>query len=391
MRRRTLGYRGGAIVLAALVLVLPPVALAAGPALPAPGRAPHPGGVPTWTVPDNGTIIDYNSSVDGFPLSYEEWLPAGYQASGVRYPLLVYFHGQQDTTGTWFPGGLTSSLLPFLNSTSRTPDVRAAKGLVANASLNGMILIAPNSRSGAGFYVNSLCGGPQEQDLLDAIHHEMQVRHIAPHQLYLVGSSMGSTGVLTVAAHHPSLFRGIASIAAGPDMYEGLAWRQHEANISNAAPWANNSIRGVANLECGVLPGPTANATVINLFNYISVVRYQPQRLAHILVYVTGGGLDMRVPNNASIWNYMQVNNTWVNSSCVVAIADAEPANCTTTFQFLHSRHPGQYLFRYVYESTAPHGLGQLDPADMFAFWRGTVGAGDYVSTFPPSTISPAP
>jgi pimeloyl-ACP methyl ester carboxylesterase len=377
----------GTLAVTAIVLLL------VGPvgALGTAGTGPTGGTPRVSTVPDNGTAIPYNSSVDGFPLSYEEWLPAGYVPTRVHYPLLVYLHGQQDTSGRWVQGGLTSSFVQYLNSTGHAPDIVAAKAILANASLNRFILIAPNSRTGAGFYVNSLCGGPQEQDLLDAIAHEESLRHTNLHQVYLVGSSMGSTGVLTVAGHHPGMFRGIASIAAGPDMFEGLAWRQYEATQPGGAGWANNSIHGVANLECGVLPSPAANATVISLFTYLSVVRYVPQTLAKVLVYVTGGGQDRRVPNNGSIWNYLQVNNTWVNSSCVVAAGDGEPANCTTTFATLHARHPGAYLFRYVYEPDAPHGLGQLEAADMFSFWRGTAATGDYLSTYPPSAITPAP
>jgi len=369
----------------ALVLLLPPGFPAAA------ATTPHPAVGPNVVIPDNGTLVNYTSSVDGFALSYEEWLPAGYVSRGAEYPLVIYLHGQQDVTGKWFPGGLPSSLLEYLNASSTGAEGRAAKAIVQNASLTRTILIAVNSRSGAGFYVNSLCGGPQEQDVLDAIAHEATIRHVNLGRLYLVGSSMGSTGVLTLAGHHPGMFRGVASIASGPDMYEGLAWRQYEATQPSGRSWANSSIEGVAALECGVLPSPTANATVLALFTYISVARFDPQAFAHVAVYVTGGGLDMRVPNNASLWNYMQVNNSWVNQTCVVAAADGEPANCTNTFSHLHMVHPGEYLFRYVFESQAPHGLGQLYASDMFAFWMGKVPNGDYVSSYPPTAILPAP
>jgi pimeloyl-ACP methyl ester carboxylesterase len=351
----------------------------------------HPDLAPGWVVPDNGSLVTYNSSVDGFPLSYEEWVPAGSAGTGMHHHLLVYLHGQQDTSGNWFPGGLPSSFVTYLNATVATADVNVARAIVANASLNHVLLIAVNSRSGAGFFVNSPCGGPQEQDVLDAIAHEESIRSVNPLQVYLVGPSMGATGVLSLAGNHPGMFAGVASIASGPDMFEGLAWRQFEATQPTHTPWANGSINGLSQLECGVLPSPTANATVIGLYTYLSVARFMPQTLAHVRVYVTGAGLDMRVPNNGSIWNYMQVNNSWVNSSCVVATADGEPANCTTTFATLHAQHPNLFLYRYVYEARGVHGLGQLSAADMFAFWRGTVPTGDYVSSYPPNVISPAP
>src|SRR5580658_7837529 len=121
-------------------------------------RAASPGATrPDDIAPPPGTNISYTSSVDGFRLSYLEWLPAGYTASQ-SYPLAVFLHGIHSSNG-FIEGGAGG-----INDISYS--------LTSNASSAGFILISLNTRLLDGFYINSPCGGPEEQDVLDAIAHE---------------------------------------------------------------------------------------------------------------------------------------------------------------------------------------------------------------------------
>ena len=63
---------------------------------------------------------------------------------------------------------------------------------------DGFLLILPNTRTGAGWYSDSAYTGPQEQDILDAIDHEQQLRSVGA--LYLYGFSMGSIGAVVPSA-----------------------------------------------------------------------------------------------------------------------------------------------------------------------------------------------
>ncbi|MCI4340398.1 MAG: hypothetical protein L3J73_03930, partial [Thermoplasmata archaeon] len=195
--------------------------------------------------------VFYNSSVDNFSLSYEEWLPTAFVPTS-SYSLAVFLHGMQGA-GPWQVGGVQSEIVPLLNN-STTSDGLAVGAILRTAiSANqSYILIAPNTRTGAGFYANSPCGGPQEQDLLDAIQHEKQLRHVL--RTYLLGFSMGSVGALALAASHPHMFAGVATAGTITDAFAAIAYRaanQHSAFRT----WANLSYQTMIAFTCGVVPG----------------------------------------------------------------------------------------------------------------------------------------
>ncbi len=356
------------IVTAVLVI---PVSPGVFGAVPSPAAAP-----PTFTT------VSYPSSVDGWSLSFAEFLPSGFQPART-YPLAVYLHGMMATGARWAEGGVPSDLLGMMSR----PDSQGAvaRGLVANASASGFILIVLNTRTGAGFYANTPCGGPQAQDVMDAIALERAVRHVGP--VFLIGFSMGSIGALSLAAEHPGTFRGIAIAGTNTDRFAGHAWREYAASLG--ASWAAPSIAVSLQSTCGIGPGQ-GNATVDAIFVAQSVARLHPQALAGTRIWVAAGGYDNRVPNNARTFAFLQVNNTFVNSTCLTFYS--EPANCTTTFWSLHTQHPGAYAFRYVYERTAGHSIAQFSPSDIFAWFRGQVPWGFYTSpTVPPTVFVPNP
>lgn len=328
----------------------------------------------TFATPTN---VTYTSSVDGFHLSYAEWLPLGYKATNVD-DLVVYLHGLEPGSNRSVSGGVASDLAHLASGSG--PDASAARGLLANASHAKFIVIAVNTRTAGGFYVNSPCGGPQEQDVLDAIAHEKLVRKVAA--VYLAGFSMGSIGALSLADHHPKLFAGVAVMATGTDLFEMRAWAIHEA--AAGASWAPGAVTAWANNVCSVKNGGPAYEA------YLTAPRFHPQNLSGIKIWISAGGQDLLIPDNASLWPYMQVNNTFVNSTCVVASALAEPSNCTTTFSSLHKSN-ANYEFRFVYEADAPHTFAQIDPSDVFDYWAGTTSGGLYVAGFPPVTVTAAP
>lgn len=323
----------------------------------------------------NYTVVPYASSVDGWNLSYEEFLPAGFSPHAT-YPLVVYLHGMQPTGSKWVSGGVVSDLIPFLNST--TSAGTTLQGLVANASADGYLFIAPNTRTGDGFYQNTPCGGPQEQDILDAIAHEVKGRHVS--SIYLIGFSMGADGAFILAGHHPRLFTSIAVAGTPTDRFAGYAYRI-QAQAQGQA-WANLSLFAETTGTCGHGPGH-GNLTTNEVYAYGSIARLDPQNFSGIPIWVAAGGIDGRVPTNFNIFAYSQVNNTFVNSTCLVF--PGEPRNCTTTFWSLHNATPSQFRFRYVYEPLALHTPAQLDPVDIFAWFAGNRAWGFYTSaTVPP-------
>jgi len=315
--------------------------------------------------------IPYNASTDGFPLAYGEILPAGYRPT-ISYPLLVYMRGEGNNS-TIISGGAGDGLLGWNDTTKPYSNVLIP--LVDNASMNHFIMIGPSPRSGQGFYTNSPCGGPEEQDTMDAILHEESLRHIS--SVYMLGYSMGSLGAISFVGHHASMFRGLALAGTLTDAFEEFAY--------HPSPWG-----GLASLTCGVLPSPT-NTSVDALFSYLSVLRFHPQNFSGVRIWVAAGGNDKSATNNLAIWPWQQVNNTFVNSTCLVESTLGEPANCTNPIGHLHVRNPANYSFRFVFEPAAGHSLAQIDPSDMFRFLLGRELGGCVETTFPPAAFTACP
>lgn len=359
------------------VAALALLAVLLNPGLPASGR-PH--GVTLASVPAAPSLgnptplytnISYASSVDGFSLAYGEILPVNYTPSKA-YPLLVYFHGE-GTVSSIVGGGSGDGLKEWNNSSYPTSKILSAT--VWNASTFHFIIIAPSPRSSEGFYTNSPCGGPEEQDTTDAILHEEKLRNVS--KVFALGFSMGSLGGLSFVGHHASMFSGIAVTGTMTDAFEELA--DHLRPLS-----------GLLTLTCGARPGAT-NLSVDRLFAYLSVLRFHPSNLSGIRLWASAGSDDVGAPDNPAFWPYLQVNDTLLNRTCLVASSLGEPANCTVPWRSLHLRSPGSYLYRFVYEIGGGHTLGQLEPADMFQFFLGRVGGGCFTSTFPPTVNTACP
>jgi len=361
-----------------LALAVPLGGIGGAGAIPASGSAASAYG---------GSLVNYTSSVDAFPLSYYEFLPAGFNST-IAHPLVIYLHGQQDISGVWVKGGIESDLVQdFLLAGS---DGVTARAVVNATSAAGMILIALNSRSGSGWYIDSPCGGPQQQDVMDAIHHEESLRNVS--KLYLFGMSMGTEGVQYTASLHPGMFAGIGLVAPVTDLFEDIAYRAYLVRTANATdPWAWSSIQAKEYLFCGVGPG-TANASeraVDRMLTNMSPLRFDVNAFLNVPIYITAGGGDDRAPDSVKYWpTWLNVNDTLINRTCHRVIAYGEPNVCSVPLGHLHMRSPTKWTFRFVYELHAGHDISQLDPSDMVAFWEGANPGGYYIGGYPFTTIT---
>ncbi|MCI4339900.1 MAG: alpha/beta hydrolase, partial [Thermoplasmata archaeon] len=279
--------------------------------------------------------------------------------------LVVFLHGLGTGTNRVI-GGIGGSAVP--------------DAIVDNASAASMILISLNTRTASGFYANTPCGGPQEQDVLDAIAHEKAARKVS--SVYLLGFSMGTVGAYSIAGHHPKLISGIGIVAGITDLYEQLAY----ARQAHAFP------SQIQTDFCGKLPGPK-NASVTAEVTYLSVARFVPTNFSGIPIYVVAGAADTTVPNNFAHWVYAETNSSFVNSTCATSGAFGEPSNCSTTFWSLEKLHPTQFSFRFVWESAGVHSVADIAAGDFFAFLNGSVHPAFLSANFPPTklTVLPSP
>lgn len=328
----------GAVIVAILVILVT-VVVVGGPAGWLPFGSGRGGMSGNDTVDGPSTLQSYSSSVDGTPLNYYEWLPIGYNASDT-YPFLLFLHGKGHGGDQVF---------------TEAGGVSAINAAIAH----GFIVGSLNTRTNGGFYINSQYTGPQEQDVLDALHHEQQLRHVST--LWLFGESMGTMGAYSIAEHNPGLISGIGVIASCPDLYEIQAYKIAVGRSSDLSFWL------------GVTGGSLSNQSSYadGLTYYESAFRFFPQNLTGVQLYVVQGGDDIDCPNNPALWPFQQANDTILDSTCNIATSMDEPANCTTPFATLETEHPGEYHYRYVYEAAAPHTLDALDGSDMIQYFLG--------------------
>ena len=338
-RARSRGPRVAAAIGAiALLLVGPALAAAPAPVGPAVGARL------AASTTQNFTIVNYTSSVDGTNLSYYEWLPAGYVATQ-KFPLAIFLHGLAQT------GGELLVETQGLNT-------------IANASTFGFVLMSVNTRTPAGFFVNSPFTGPQEQDVLDALAHELALRSIDASRVFLFGSSMGSIGAWSIAGHHASLFRGLGAIAECPETYAAHYW-----HFLHDRPGFNQYLTTTG--------GQGPNTTYFQAETYYQdSARFYPGNYSHLRLYAVQGSSDSKCPNNPAFFGYLQSNNTFLNGTCLVISAWNEPANCQTPFANLSAGHRGLYVWRFVYEAGGIHSFNDLNPRDMFRFWTAKIGIG---------------
>lgn len=301
------------------------------------------------------TNVSYVSSVDAWPLSYLETLPAGY--AGAPAPLVVWLHGAGSSVAN-VSGGTGASGEP--------------SGLIANASTFGYIDIAINTRSSAGYYLNTPCGGPQETDVLDAIANEEAAHTVTA--VYFVGFSAGTAGAFSLAGNHKVTTAGIATSGTITDMAQTLVF----VGLSSAHAKAFGADM------CKV--GNLANSpTVAGKLRYLDAFRYNPTNFSGVKLFVAGGALDTEAVNNYSKFAaYANVNSTFRTPTCNVATTLGQPANCTKAYDNL----TGVSRWVDLYDSQMSHSAIDIPFGVLFNFWGPVRVGGFYTCAVSPPTAA---
>lgn len=142
------------------------------------------------------------------PLRYQLYLPAGYDGSTQRYPVLYLLHGRGDNFTAWLK---CTALLDALTAAGDIPPLIA------------VMPDAPSSQRG-GYYVDAEPPGePVESAFTRELlpHIDASLRTIAQRGGRVIGGySMGGYGALRYALAHPTLFA--SAIVLSPAVYTPL-------------------------------------------------------------------------------------------------------------------------------------------------------------------------
>jgi S-formylglutathione hydrolase FrmB len=199
------------LLLAAATLLLVPLALVAPPAV---ASAPAFGSADGITVVDAHQVdgrewaLDVSTAALGRAVRLRVLLPADYDSTTTRYPVLYLFHGTSGGPDDWFTAG----------------DVEAT-----TAGLN-VIVVLPDAgfdNDGGGWFTNwwdtgtALGASQWETFHIDQLVPwvDANLRTIADRSgRAIAGLSQGGFGAFTYAARHPELFAMAGSFSGAPDI-----------------------------------------------------------------------------------------------------------------------------------------------------------------------------
>lgn len=153
----------------------------------------------------NGMIkesLRLKSAILGTELEYSIYLPAGYEQSNRRYPVLYLLHGYTDDETGWTQFGEAQHI---------------ADQTIASGEAPAMLIVMPDA--GVSWYVNSADGKVRYEDffvqeLIPHIDASFRTRTAREFRA-VAGLSMGGHGSLIMAMKHPDLFVAAAPLSAG--------------------------------------------------------------------------------------------------------------------------------------------------------------------------------
>jgi enterochelin esterase-like enzyme len=149
------------------------------------------------TYAGGSTVVEHPlyASTLGLSTSYNVFLPAGYNASSQRYPVLYMLHGVAGDATEWQSIGL----------------LEAADRLIQDGEIEPMLIVLPNG--GANYWVNHADGARWGDYLVGDVvaSVDREYRTVPDRSARAVGGlSMGGEGALRMAMLNPDVF-GIAA------------------------------------------------------------------------------------------------------------------------------------------------------------------------------------
>jgi S-formylglutathione hydrolase FrmB len=161
--------------------------------------------LPVFLYAQQGVLkesLKVKSSMLGKDVEYSIYLPADYDKSNRRYPVLYLLHGYSDDETGWSQFGEAQII---------------GDRLMQNGEAAPMIIVMPDG--GVSWYINSYDGKTRYEDffvkeLIPHIDATYRTRTTKQYRA-IAGLSMGGYGTLIMATKHPDLFAAAAPLSSG--------------------------------------------------------------------------------------------------------------------------------------------------------------------------------
>jgi enterochelin esterase-like enzyme len=168
--------------------------------------------LPQLLVAQTGRVFDdltLTSKILKTDRKYSIYLPADYERSNRRYPVLYLLHGAGDDQTGWVQYGEIQ---------------RIADRTILDGKATAMIIVMPDANTGQRGYFNSISGDFLYEDfffqeLIPLIEKTYRVRTEKRYRA-VAGLSMGGGGTIIYALHHPEMFAAACPLSAGNGLQE---------------------------------------------------------------------------------------------------------------------------------------------------------------------------
>ncbi len=247
------------------------------------------------------------SKILGRDVKYSVYLPADYETSSRRYPVVYLLHGYTDNETAWVQFGEVN---------------QAADRAIAMREIPPMIIVMPDA--GVTWYVNDFKGKERYEDMffqefIPFIDSHYRTR---PQKEFrgIAGLSMGGYGTLLYAFHHPDMFAACVAFSAGVwtddeivNMDEAFYSKvclplygtdENNGRISNH--WKKNSILELA----GTLPKEEIEKVSIMLDCGDGDFLYKGNSMLHIILSDRKIKHEYRVRDGEHNWTYWRTGIT---------------------------------------------------------------------------------
>ncbi len=146
--------------------------------------------------------LNIHSKILGRDVPYAIYLPAGYDQSTERYPVVYLLHGFSDNETAWIQYGEVAE---------------TADRAIANRDIPPMIIVMPDAK--VTWYLNDKAGRDRYEDMafqemIPYIDNTYRTRAQKEFRA-VAGLSMGGFGSLIWSLHHPDMFAACAAFSPG--------------------------------------------------------------------------------------------------------------------------------------------------------------------------------
>jgi S-formylglutathione hydrolase FrmB len=243
-------------------------------------------GFMSFSFGQSGTLkesLKVKSSILGKDVSYCVYLPADYETSNRRYPVLYLLHGYTDNETGWVQFGEA----PYI-----------ADKAIATGDATPMIIIMPDA--GVSWYINSYDGKVKFEDFFvkELIPHIDAGFRTRPTKEFraIAGLSMGGHGSFLMATRHPDLF-----VACAP--LSGAFWTEREVLKTTDDIWTNI----FAHLYGDNLKGEERLTPHFKSYSGIEIVKNgNADELKKVKYYIDCGDDDFLIEGNMALHTEMK-------------------------------------------------------------------------------------